>query len=166
MKKSAILLSLLVMFSLSCDKSYKFYAFYIEKTVEVQFESGSVGDFEITQDVNLAIDMVMEANNSDADLIEEITIEEISLREALFNDFNELNLFISAEGITETSLATSDTTATSFDETSLNVSMEKMDDYVKSPAFSLRTTGQLSSAHSQELEVPLNLRFLVKTYVK
>ncbi len=166
MKKTTILLSLLVMFSLSCDKSYKFYAFYIEKTIEVQFESGSVGDFEVTQEVNLAIDMVLEAYDTDADLVEEITIEEISLREVLFDDFNELNLFISAEGVSETSLATSDTTVTSFDVTSLNVSKEKMDDYVKSPAFSLRTIGQLSSSHSQAFAVPLNLRFLVKTYVK
>ncbi len=166
MKKIAILLSLLVMVSLSCDKSYKFYAFYIEKTVDVQFESGSFGDFEITQDVNVAIERVLEDHDTDADLIEEITIEEISLREVLFDDFNELNLFISAEGITETSLATSDTTVTSFDVTSLNVSTEIMDDYVKSPTFSLRTSAQLSSSHSPAFAVPLNLRFLVKTYVK
>ncbi len=165
MKKTAILLSLLVMISLSCDKSYKFYAFYIEKTVEVEL-NGSEINFETTQDVNVSIDNILEAHDTKADLVEEITIEEISMTEANFDMFNDFELFINAEGLTETLIASSDSADVYYDGVLLKVSEDKLDDYIIAPIFNMKTLGQLTTSHSQPIIVKFNLRFLVKTYVK
>ncbi|MCF6364873.1 MAG: hypothetical protein L3J35_01595 [Bacteroidales bacterium] len=166
MKKTAILLSLLITLSFSCDKRYKFYAFYIEKTVDVEFAAGTVGDFDLTQSVEIYIDNLLTKEGTEAELIEEVTIEEASLSENNFNRFNSLELFISADGLTEIPLAKSDTTNLYESKVLLNGSKEKMDEYIKASTFSIKTTGQLSSSEAQTFKIPVYLRFLVKTYVK
>jgi len=161
MKKTILLLSLLVVLSFSCDKKYKFYAFYIEKTVDVEFPAGSAGDFDTIQEVNLYIDNILEKEGTDIDLIEEITIEEINLANANFNKFNNLDLFISTESLTEIQLASSEIINVRDNSVLLNVTEEKMDDYVKASIFNIKTVGQLSTSYAQAFTVPINLRFLI-----
>lgn len=162
MKKAVVLLTALIFISLSCKKEYKFYAFYMNKTIEITYPASGETAFDVSSTiVDIHAENTLEQEGTSADLVEEIIIEEIDIVPASDYNFNTLELFISSEGVTEKSLA-----KTNEGEYSLILSTENMDDFVKASKFTIRTVGEYEGSQSEATTVTYNLRFLVKTYVK
>jgi len=170
MKKAAIILTALIFISFSCKKEYKFYAFYMTKTVEVTYPGNENDEFEVSSSVvDIYSERVFEEEGTTADLIEEITIEEVQLASSNLSNFNNLELQILSEGLNEVDMANAETLTFQNDGESvlLSVSTEKMDDFIKASKFTIKTTGEyVGTTPTQGLKVVYNLRFLVKTYVK
>lgn len=183
MKKTAILLAFLVLLSFSCDKKYKFYAFDIKKTVSIEIPTESSEDFEITETIDLDIDNLFETNGTDAEMVEEISVEEVSLQSVDYLLFNDLKLFISAVNTNETMLANNDSINEVLDyttgdyKTKLAVTEDRMDDFIKASNINIKTQAKLDTVMIEELSeslpdgififtVTYNLRFRVQTYVK
>ena len=177
MKKTAILLVFLILISFSCNKKYRFYAFYIEKQVEFTIPHGTVGstviDFD-NQELLTNSAAVFEEKFSDPDLIEEITIESAYLDSSKYRNFNDLDIFISAEGQDEVLLANNDSTNIFFrvsglqylEYVELKSTPDQLDEYIKSDKITVRTTGELIEETTKDIGITVHLRFLVKTYVK
>jgi|GEM_PF-2628586 hypothetical protein len=165
MKKTAILLSLLTVLLFSCKKEYKFFAFYINEIVSVNFPANSVAGFEILTDIAIGIDKILQENNTEKDLIQEITIEEINLSAADFSRFNSVDLSILTDNLAEETIAKSDTTE-GVEPVSLNETNVPITDFITAPVFKLKTKGVLSGSYAQEFKINFNIRFLVKSYVK
>jgi len=162
MKKAVILLTVLIFISFSCKKEYKFYAFYMNKTVEITYPVSESTGFDISSEiVDIYSERIFETEGTTAELVEEITLEEADIVSATDYKFNSLELLISAEGVIEQSLA-----KTNEGEYILIPSTEKMDDFIKASKFTIRTVGEYDGNQTDANKVTYNLRFLVKAYVK
>ncbi len=177
MKKTAILLVFLILISFSCNKKYKFYAFYIEKKVEFTIPHGTAGssvmDFDI-QELLTNSAAVFEDKSTSSDLIYEITIESAYLDSSIYSNFNDLDIYITTEGQNEVLLANNDETnifyrvsGTQYLEyVELKATTDLLDEYIKSDKITVRTTGELFEEIVKDIGITIHLRFLVKTYVK
>ena len=177
MKKTAILLALLIIFSFSCNKKYKFYAFYIEKDVEFTIPAGTEGLTEIELDnqqiLTKSADIFAEKFTS-ADLVEEITIESVYVDSSSYSNINDLDIYISAQGEDEILLANNDSTNIFYrisglqflEYIELKSTTDQLDEYIKSDKITVITKGTLFQGITQKKDITLHMRFLVKTYVK
>ena len=183
MKKTAILLTILILISFSCNKKYRFYAFDIKESVTIEIPLDSSEDFETTVSIDLGIDKLLESKGTEAEMIEEISIEEVCLPSGDYTIFNDLVLFISTASTNETMLANNDSTDSVYDFntgnyiTKLAVSEDRMDDHVKVSKINIKTIAKLDTALIDDLygdlpgdlfhfDITYNLRFRVQTYVK
>ena len=183
MKKTAILLAFLVLLSFSCDKKYRFYAFDVEGTIEYSIPGNSNEDFETTGEIDLYIEKIFEQEGTEADMVEKITIEEVSFASKQYPLFNELKVYISTAKTNETILANNDSINNVFDfitgdyKTKLAVSEEQMDDHVKASILNIKTKAKLDTVAIEAalngipdslvvFPITYNLRFRVQTYVK
>jgi len=172
MKKTAILLSvLIIILTISCKKEYRFYGFDVKKTITLEIPA-QTQEFDIESSVELYIEKLFEDKGTSADLVEEITIEDVIIEGKDYDIIDTIALYISAEGLSKIPLADSHDAEIDnniFDETyeaKLKVTDEKMDDYVKASSIKINSVGKLIFPAAQNETIEINLRFRVLTYVK
>ncbi len=169
MKKTAIIVLILMMIiSFSCKKEYKFYSFYITKSIEFSIPIDATSNFEDIQTVNLKIDKKFETENTKESLVEEITIEEVTIDGGSYSYFrdNDFKVFISSENTSKELLASNEGIAYSSGTAKLKVSENSMKEHVKASTISIITNGTLNNSPESSVKAIYNIRFRVKTYVK
>jgi hypothetical protein len=170
MKKVLFVFALLALLSISCNKKYKFYGFDITKDISVSvpvdvFEVDSVYTFD------LFIDNVFETHDTKSELVEQITIEDVSINAVGYNHFSDLKFYISTDTQQEVLLAKNDTIDYYFDyatqttKVKLNQTEALMDSYVKESKIYIRVSGKLPTALNIASSASVNLRFRVLTYI-
>jgi len=170
MKKVLFVFALLALLSGSCNKKYKYYGFDITKDISVSvpvdvFEIDSVYTFD------LFIDNVFVTHDTKSELVEQITIEDVSLNAVGYNHFSELEFYISTDTQQEVLLASNDTVDYYFNDVTqttmvkLNQTDALMDSYVKESKIYIRVSGELPSALNIPSSAYVNIRFRVLTYI-
>jgi hypothetical protein len=162
--------ALLAILSVSCNKKYKFYGFDITKDIAI---SVPVDVFEIDSvyAIDLFIDNVFATHDTKSELVEEITIEDVSVNAPGYNHFSELDFYISTDNQQEVLLAQNDTVdyfynyATQSTMVKLNETEALMDDYVKESKIYIRVSGELPTALNIPSSASVNFRFRVLTYI-
>ncbi|MCD4792067.1 MAG: hypothetical protein K8R54_02450 [Bacteroidales bacterium] len=179
MKKTAILLAFLILISFSCNKKYRFYAFDIKETIEYQIPGNSSENFNIINELELNIERIFEQEGTEADMVEEISVEEVSFAIGQYQLFNDLKVYISTAKTDETLLASNDSAGVDYsgDLVKLAVTENLIDDHIKASLVNIKTQAILDTVAIENallglpdsmvaFPITYNLRFRVQTYVK
>ena len=177
MKKTAILLTFLILISFSCNKKYRFYAFDIKGTIEYQIPGNSSSNFNMINELELDIERIFEQEGTEADMVEKITVEEVSFAGVQYSLFYYLRVYISSAKTDEVLLASNDSIDYSGDLVKLAVTENLMDDHIKASLVTIKTQAILDTIAIENallgfpdslvfFPITYNLRFRVQTYVK
>lgn len=152
-----------------CDDVDKLLTFPIYHQVEFQIESNSLlnAPFEIaTPDVTTNSSQTFENNNTAASHVKDIRLEKLDLTVTspsgkTFSFLKSIKLYISTDQGNEIELASQENIPATATTISLIPTKEKLDTYVKSSAYKLRTSVITRETLTQDVDVRSDLRFKV-----
>lgn len=166
MKKTAfLLLAFITISSLSCDKDYKIYGFDIEETIQLVFEPGETQVLN-EESIELNIEQLFKEENTSADLVEKITIENVHFSYEDYSVLHSIVMTISAEGQDAILFASNDSIDYNSGNVDIDVTDELMDDYIKSSKITITTVANSNYSYTEQKTLTAHLRFRVITYVK
>ena len=170
MKKVLFVFALLAVVSISCNKKYKFYGFDVTKDINIPVPI-DVFEVDSVYAIDLFIENVFATHDTKSELVEQITIEDVSVNAVGYNHFSDLKFYISNDTQQEILLAKNDTIDYYFDyftqtsKVKLNQTEALMDSYVKESKIYIRVSGELPTALNLPSSATVNLRFRVLTYI-
>ncbi len=171
MKRTFIVFALFFILFGSCNKKFKFYGFDIEKSLIFQVPVG-VNEMDTAQSIDLYIDNVFETHDTEADLFEKITIEEVIVDGVGYNNFSDLTFYISANNESEIVLSKNDSIEYEYDlytgayGVNQNETNATMNNYIKSSNIDIRIEGVIPDPLTIASSATVNLRFRVLTFIK
>lgn len=124
--------------------------------------------FEVgTPDVTTNSSQQFENNNTAANLIKEIKLEELKLtiinpNSKTFSFLKSVQVFISTDNSDEIELASLDNIVSTAQTISLNCTTQNLDKYVKATSYKLRTRVVTKETLAQAVDIRTDLKFKVK----
>lgn len=172
MKTRAIVLILVLSMGLTthCDKIEDLLVFTISDQTTLMIESTSLLDLPInvpTPDVTTNSSQEFENNNTKAELVKEIKLEQLKLTitdpvTKTFSFLKSIHIYISSGQNDEIELASMDNVESSANTITLTPTSQLLDKYVKASGYKIRTSIVTREALTQDLEVRADLKFKVK----
>ncbi len=162
------LLFLILLSITSCDKADELLTFSISNETDFTIESQAMLElpFNIgTPDVATESEQSFANNNTRADLVREIRLEELVLTITApsgntFSFLKSIHIYVSANG-NETELAWLDDVPAS-GTVSLETTDEELDAYVKADSYKLRVSVVTDETLTEDVDVTANMRFRVR----
>lgn len=171
MKKAALLFMVIItVLSISCNKEYKFYGFDIEKPVTVQIPANT-RDFNNEQTIDIKYEDILTEQGTTADLVQEITLEDITINENNYLKLDTVVFSISAEGKDKIFVATdSDSTYMTFNTAGFVYKIpainKSVKEYVEKSKLNFFIDGSLLASETSAVNLNFIFRFRILTYVK
>ena len=145
-------------------------SFLISNQADFRIESSSPFNlpFEIgTPDVTTNSSQEFQNNNTSANLIKEVKLEELKLSITspggkTFSFLKSVQIFISTTSSDEIELAGLDNIASSASTISLNTSTQNLDKYVKASSYKLRTKVVTKETLTQAVDIRASIKFRIK----
>lgn len=169
MNKSLSLLLVLFLTLSGCNKIDDLLTFSISSQTTIRLENTLTPSlpFEIaTPDVTTDANQKFQNNNTKADLVKDVRLEELKLTitnpaNKTFSFLKSIHIFISTNSTDEIELAYLDDISSTATEIILIPTKEKLDTYVKASSYKLRTTIITRETLSTGVDLKLNSKFKV-----
>lgn len=153
----------------SCDEVDKLLTFTINHDVTFQVESSSPLNLPIeivTPDVATNSSQTFENNNTRANLVKDVKLQEIKLTVTnpagkTFSFLKSIKLYISTDQNNEIELASQDNIPTTATTITLVPTQQKLDAYIKASSYKLRTTVITRETLTQTIDIRSDLKFKV-----
>ena len=172
MKTKCSFIAVILFVSLiGCKKLGVNFALNHQTTFRVESSSPLNLPFETaTPDVTTNSSQQFENNNTAANLIREIKLEELKLTitnpgSKTFSFLKSVQIFISTNGSDEIELASLDNIISTAQTISLNCTTQNLDKYVKASSYKLRTRVVTKETLTQAVDIRTDLKFKVKASV-
>ena len=172
MKSDKIFTSVLFCFLLisSCKKDKLTITFTISDSFNFTLESGSIINLPIeilTPDITTNSQTEFEQNDTRADKVEEIKLTELKLTISAppgktFSFLKNIELFISADGLSEKLVASSYDINSSSGVINLNCSGNNFAEYIKKESYTIRVKTVNKESLTQDVDINCFLSFKVK----
>jgi hypothetical protein len=169
MKTKYPFIAILFLFLFSgCKKLGVNFAINHQSTFRVESSSPLNLPFEAaTPDVTTNSSQQFENNNTAANLIKEIKLEELKLSitnpaNKTFSFLKSVQIFISTNNSDEIELASLDNIVSTAQTISLNCTTQNLDKYVKASSYKLRTRVVTKETVTQAVDIRTDLKFKVK----
>jgi hypothetical protein len=167
--KKFTIIAVLALFTVSCSEIDKLLTFNISNQTTFKIESGLPFNtpFEIaTPDVTTNSTSEFKNNNTNADLVKDVKLQELKLTIAnpvdkTFSFLKTVHLYISTNTDDEIELAFLDNINANSNTINLTCSSQKLDKYVKSPSYKIRTKVTIKETLTQDITVKADMKFKV-----
>lgn len=169
-KCSFIAIILIIILS-GCKKLGVNFALNHQSTFRVESSSPLNLPFETTTpDVTTNSSQQFENNNTRANLIKEITLEELKLTitnpsSKTFSFLKSVQIFISTDGSDEVEVASLDNIVSTAQTLSLNCTTQNLDKYIKASSYKLRTRVVTKETLTQGVDIRTDLKFKVRANI-
>ena len=168
MKQFAIFFLVLSITS-GCKKLDDLLTFAITDETTFTLENASPLDlpFEVqTPDITTNSSQEFRNNNTRADLVKDVRLEEVKLTLVspsgkTFSFLKSIQIFISTDGNDEIVLASRNDISSTASTLDLETTNEKLDAYVKASSYKLRTSVITRETLTQDIDIKMNLKFKV-----
>jgi hypothetical protein len=170
MKTKAIsVLAILTLFIISCNEIDKLLTFTISNEVTFKINSGLAINtpFEVaTPDVTTNSSSEFKNNNTNADLVKDVKLQELKLSitnptDKTFSFIKSVHLYISTTADNEIELAFLDDINATTNTINLTCTSQKLDKYIKASSYKIRTKVTTRETLTKEVEVKANMKFKV-----
>lgn len=169
--KTKIYLSILTVILLitSCNVIDDLLTFTIDNQTTFKIESGfplGTAINVITPDVTTNSSSTFENNNTKAELVKDVKLSELKLtitdpNNKSFSFLKSIHLYISTAADDEIELAYLDNITSTSNVLSLTCTAQKLDKYIKSPSYKIRTKAVLKESLTQDINIKSNMKFTV-----
>ena len=158
-----------VLLLLSCNEIDKLLTFSVYNEGSFRVESGLPinSPFEIpTPDVTTNSTVTFSANNTRADLVKDVRLQELKLTitnpsDRTFSFLKSIHVFISTNNTNEIELAFKNDINSTSKIINLTCTAQKLDSYIRSSSYKLRTELVTKETITQDIDVKMNMRFSV-----
>lgn len=169
MKVNAVLFVSVLVISVSCDKVEDLLTFPIRHETTFTIESASPLNVPLPiplPDVTTNSSQTFENNNTRADLVKDIRLEDLRLTidspaGKNFNFLKSVYVYISTSSSPEIQLAYVENVPMNVTQVDLMPTGERLDSYVKASSYKLRTSVVTREALTQSVDIRVNLEFKV-----
>lgn len=167
--KAAILLAAMMLVAVSCDNLNDLLTFSIRSSTSFTIPSSSPLPlpFEfMTPEIQTGSSQDFEKNNTRADLVKDIKLEELKLtitapEGKTFSFLKSIHIYISADNIDEILLASAENISSTSNTISLTTSQEKLDEYIKADGYRLRTSTVIRETLTQNVTIKIDMKYKV-----
>lgn len=154
---------------LGCDEFEDMIKFNIHDKTSIRIEGGSGLNLPIevsTPDVTTNSQQQFENNNTRADLVKDVKLEQLKFTITnpdgkTFSFLKSIKMFISTDQSAEIELASLDNIESMASTIELVPTTQKLDAYIKSSAYNLRTEVTTRETLTQNVDIEIDLKFLV-----
>lgn len=170
MKTKAIAITaLLFLLTISCDEVDKLLTFKITNETSFKIDAGSSLNipFEVpTPDVTTNSSTEFKNNNTSVDLVKDVKLDELKLTitnpaDKTFSFVKAVHIYISTNSSDEIELAYLDNINSTSNTLNLTCTQEKLDKYIKSSSYRMRTSVTIRETLTQEVTVNARMSFKV-----
>lgn len=169
MEKKIFYVLLAGVFMCACDEIDELLTFRVNDRTNIRIESTSPLNLPLevpTPAVTSDSRQQFENNNTNADLVRDVKLEQLKLTITqpsgkTFSFLKSIRIFISTDQNAEMQLASLDNISTNSGMVDLVPVQEKLDPYIKAPAYRLRTQITTDETLTQDVDVQVDLRFKV-----
>jgi hypothetical protein len=166
---AGILFLTVVSFVTGCDKIDDLLTFTITDQTTIRIENNSPLNlpFEIaTPDISTNANQEFQNNNTKADLVKDIKLEEVKLtitspNGKTFSFIKSIHIYVATTTSDEIQLAFADNIEANTNTINLTCTKEKLDRYIKSDSYKLRTEIVTRETLTQSIDIQANLKFKV-----
>lgn len=152
-----------------CDDIEKMLKFNINDKTAIRIESTSPFNLPIeipTPDVTSNSQQQYENNNTRADLVQDVRLEQLKLSISYpdaktFSFLKSIRIFISSDQNNEIELAALENIATGTNTIELIPTNQKLDAYTKASSYNLRTEVTTRETLTESVDIQVDLKFLV-----
>lgn len=169
MQKKVIYGLLAVALMCACDEIDELLTFRVNDRTNIRIENTTALNLPLevpTPAVTSDSRQQFENNNTNADLVRDVKLEQLKLTITqpsgkTFSFLKSIRIFISTDQQAEMELASLENISTTSGMIELVPVQEKLDAYVKAPAYSLRTQITTDETLTQDVDIQVDLRFKV-----
>lgn len=170
MRKSIIFSALAVLLILSCEEVDKILTFRISDQTSIRLAQNTSPislPLEIpTPAVTSNSEQQYENNKTHASLVKDVKLEELKLTitdpsAKTFSFLNTIRIFISTNETDEIELAFAENVSSQSNTLVLTTTNEKLDAYIKAPSYNLRTEVVTDETLTEDVDIRVDLKFLV-----
>ena len=173
MKTKIFLLSFIILFIAGCEATKKLTQFNMEfnNTIVISSTTGVDLPFNIyTPDIETNAESTFEINDTRKDLVEEIRLTSLTFTltsppNADFNFLKSINIFISAEGLSEAKVAWKDDIPSDVSHINLEVTGVDLQEYIKKDEFSLRYNIETNELLASDHHIDVHSVFFVQAKI-
>lgn len=153
----------------ACEEVDKLLTFRINDHTSIRIESSSPLTLPLevpTPDVTSNSQQQYENNNTHADLVKDVKLEELKLTitdpaAKTFSFLKTIRIFISSNQSNEIQVASLENINSQENTLTLMPTKEKLDAYVKAPSYNLRTEVTTDETLMEPVDIQVDLKFLV-----
>ena len=170
MKTKAItVLALLALFIVSCNEVDKLLTFTVSNQTTFKINSGLPinSPFEVaTPDVTSNSTSEFKNNNTKADLVKDVKLQELKLTitsptDKTFSFLKSVHLYISTTADDEIELAYQDNISSTSNTINLSCTDQRLDKYIKASNYKIRTKVTTKETVTQDIAVKADMKFKV-----
>lgn len=170
MKRIKTLQTLIVLIAFSCNEVDDLLTFAINDRTSITVASNASPitlPIDIpTPDVTTNSEQQYKNNNTAASLVKDVRLDELKLTitnppTRTFSFLKSIRIYISSDQSGELELASAENIASNVNVLNLIPTQEKLDAYIKSPSYNLRTEVTTDEALAESVDIQVDLRFLV-----
>jgi hypothetical protein len=167
--KTYAVITLFALFIVSCTVVDKLLTFTISNQTSFKIESGlplNLASEIITPDVTTNSSAVFENNNTKADLVKDVKLNELKLTitdpsNKTFSFLKSIHLYISTDATDEIELAYLEDINSASNTINLICTTQKLDKYIKAPTYKLRAKAVIKETVTQDITVKSDMEFRV-----
>ena len=167
--KSVLVLALFSLFIISCNEIDKLLTFTITNEATFKISTGFPINtpFEVaTPDVTSNSSSEFKNNNTNADLVKDVKLQELKLTvtnpaDKTFSFIKSIHLYISTTADDEIEMAFMDDIIATTNTINLTCTTQKLDKYIKASSYKIRTKVITRETVTKEIEVKANMKFKV-----
>lgn len=153
----------------SCSVIDRLLTFTVSNQTSFKIDSGfplNIASEITTPDVTTNSSSVFENNNTKANLVKDVKLQELKLTitdpaDKTFTFLKSIHIFISTDANDEIELAYLDNINSTSNTINLICSPEKLDKYIKASSYKLRVKAVIGETVSQDITVKGNMKFKV-----
>ncbi|AOW09640.1 hypothetical protein EM308_09060 [Flavobacterium gilvum] len=167
--KTIAITALIFLLTISCNEVDKLLTFKISNETSFKISPGASLNtpFEVpTPDVTTNSTAEFKNNNTNADLVKDVKLDELKLTitnpaDKTFSFVKSVHLYISTNATDEIELAYQDNISSTSNTINLTCTDQKLDKYIKSSSYKIRTSVTINQTFSQEVTVNARMTFKV-----
>jgi hypothetical protein len=167
--KKFTILVLLALMIVSCSEVDKLLTFTISEQTTFKINSGLPfnSPFEVaTPDVTTNSTSEFKNNNTNANLVKDVKLDELKLSitspaDKTFSFLKSVHMYISTTADDEIELAFQDNISSNTNTINLTCTAQKLDKYIKSSSYKIRTSVTTRETLTQEITVKADMKFKV-----
>ena len=176
MKKIVLAIALLsgLLFTTGCDRFNPMVRFDVDYVASITVESGSIlnipVDF-ITPDITTNSEAEFEANDTRKDLVEEINLDNLTLKITspsgkTFSFLKDIYLYIDADGLDEARFAYKENVDNEDTQITLDKDPVNLAEYIKKEKFKIRAETVTRETLNQDIDITAEMLFNVRARVR
>jgi hypothetical protein len=168
MKKSLLLLPLLMLFVFSCEKVAELLKFEISNSKDIKIPASGLIDVPFVSPVPVTMDNqeTFKNNNTTASLVKDVRLSKLTLTISdpateNFDFLQSIKIYIGTDGSDKVLLASQDNIPTGVSSIELVSGNAQLDKYIKASSYTLFTEVALRSGVAEEITVRADSKFKV-----